>query len=108
MPCVIIDLANDNYYQLEIIGIGEYLCFKEKRIDDMSLQSAKIGYIYKIISMSLDMATMRRLEALGLTKGTNIKVLNRNSGGSVILIVRGSRLALGNKITEAIHIKEVS
>lgn len=74
----------------------------------MTLQKAKIGNFYEVISMNLDMATMRRLEALGLTKGTNIKILNRNRGGSVILMVRGSRLALGNKITEEIHMKEVS
>lgn len=74
----------------------------------MTLKKAKIGAIYRVNSMNLDMATMRRLEALGLTKGTNIRILNRNSGGSVILMVRGSRLALGRKITEAIHMKEVS
>lgn len=58
--------------------------------------------------MNLDRSIMRRLEALGLTKGTNIKILNSNSEGAVILMVRGSRLALGSKIAEAIQMKEVS
>lgn len=74
----------------------------------MTLQNAKIGSVYTVNSLNLDMATMRRLEALGLTKGTDIKVLNRNREGSVILMVRGSRLALGRRITETIHMKEVS
>lgn len=74
----------------------------------MTLQNAKIGTIYTVNSLHMDSVTMRRLEALGLTKGTNIKVLNRNRGGSVILMVRGSRLALGSKIAETIHMKEAS
>lgn len=74
----------------------------------MTLKSAKIGSIYTVESIGLDMATMRRLEALGLTKGTNIRILNHNNSGSVILMVRGSRLALGGKISEAIRMKEVS
>lgn len=74
----------------------------------MTLKNAKIGAVYTIKSLELDQATTRRLEALGLTKGTYIKILNRNREGSVILMVRGSRLALGSKITETIHMKEAS
>lgn len=74
----------------------------------MTLKSADIGAVYTIKSMELDRATMRRLEALGLTKGTEVKILNRNREGSVILMVRGSRLALGSKIAETIHMKEAS
>ncbi|MDD3172382.1 MAG: FeoA family protein [Herbinix sp.] len=74
----------------------------------MTLRNAKIGSIYIVSSMNLDRSIMRRLEALGLTKGTNIKILNSNSEGAVILMVRGSRLALGSKIAEAIQMKEVS
>lgn len=74
----------------------------------MTLQNAKIGSIYTVNSLELDIVTMRRLEALGLTKGTQIKVLNRNRGGSVILMVRGSRLALGKAISESIQMKGAS
>ncbi|MHB8129785.1 MAG: FeoA family protein [Mobilitalea sp.] len=74
----------------------------------MTLQNAKIGVGYTVNSLDLDIATMRRLQALGLTKGTKVKILNRNRGGSVILMVRGSRLALGKKIAETIHAKEAS
>ncbi|MDF2542729.1 MAG: FeoA family protein [Herbinix sp.] len=74
----------------------------------MTLRSAKIGKIYTVNSMNLDMVTMRRLEALGLTRGTNVKILNSNQSGSVIFMVRGSRLAVGKKIADAIQMKEVS
>lgn len=72
----------------------------------MTLVDGKIGKIYTVSSLNLDQAIMRRLEALGLTRGTDIKILNRNRQGSVIIMVRGSRLALGRKITETIQMKE--
>ena len=74
----------------------------------MTLREAKIGSTYTVNSLNLDMVTRRRLEALGLTKGTDINILNRSRSGAVILMVRGSRLALGGKIAETIHMKEAS
>lgn len=74
----------------------------------MTLRDAKIGTTYTVNSLNLDMVTRRRLEALGLTKGTDIFILNRSRSGAVILMVRGSRLALGGKIAETIHMKEAS
>jgi ferrous iron transport protein A len=74
----------------------------------MTLLDAKIGSAYTINSLNLDVVTRRRLEALGLTRGTNISILNRSRSGAVILMVRGSRLALGAKIAETIHMKEAS
>ncbi|HHV11191.1 MAG TPA: ferrous iron transport protein A [Clostridiales bacterium] len=72
----------------------------------MTLVEGKLGEIYTVSSLSLEQAVMRRLEALGLTRGTDIKILNRNREGSVVVMVRGSRLALGRKIAETIRIGE--
>ena len=72
----------------------------------MTLNDAKTGAACTVAALNLDLATKRRLEALGLTVGTDIHVLNRNRGGAVIVKVRGSRLALGKKIAETIHTKE--
>ena len=72
----------------------------------MTLREARIGATYTVSSLNLDMMTRRRLEALGLTRGTDINILNRSRSGAVILMVRGSRLALGSKIAETIHMKE--
>ena len=74
----------------------------------MTLRNAKIGVTHTVSSLELDITTRRRLEALGLTKGTSIKLLNRNRGGSVIIMVRGSRLALGGRIAEAVQTQEAS
>lgn len=74
----------------------------------MTLTSAEIGYTYIVESMDLDLVTKRRLGALGITRGTSVKMLNRNNGGAVIFMVRGSRLAVGRKIAEAIEIRRLS
>jgi ferrous iron transport protein A len=72
----------------------------------MTLASARLGGTYTVIDLGLDMVTRRRLEALGLTRGTKIKLLNRNRSGSVIIMVRGSRFALGKNIAESIQMRE--
>jgi ferrous iron transport protein A len=87
------------------IGLGT---LKIERMHNMTLKDAKIGASYTVNSLNLDIVTRRRLEALGLTKGTDINVLNRSRSGAVILMVRGSRLAIGSKIAETIHMKEAS
>jgi ferrous iron transport protein A len=74
----------------------------------MTLKEGKIGENYIVNALNLDMVTMRRLEALGLTKGTKIKVLNRSRSASIILMVRGSRLALGRGIARSIEMKKAN
>lgn len=74
----------------------------------MTLTGAEIGNTYVVESMDLDQATKRRLGALGITRGTPVRMLNRNSKGAVIFMVRGSRLAVGKKIAEAIEIRRLS
>ena len=98
--------TNDNYYHF-----FEYILsyrYQQRGITSMTLRNGKIGETYTVNTLDLDMITMRRLEALGLTKGTSIKILNRNKSGSVIFMVRGSRLAVGKKIAESIRMKEAS
>lgn len=74
----------------------------------MTLAHGEVGKTYIVNSLGLDNATMRRLGALGLNRGTKVKLLNRNRGGSVIIMVRGSRLALGKHIAELIQMGEAA
>jgi Fe2+ transport system protein FeoA len=41
-----------------------------------------------------------------MTRGTGVRLLNRNREGTVIIMVRGSRLALGKGITGSILVRE--
>lgn len=89
--------ANDNYYHLSYVNRKEYI---------MTLSEAKVGKVYIVKSFDFDIKTVRRLEALGMTRGTKINVINRNRGGAVIFMVRGTRLALGKQIAESIEVVE--
>lgn len=72
----------------------------------MNLLDGRIGKEYIVEALSLEGQTFRRLQALGLTKGTHIKVLNNKKSGTVIFMVRGTRLAVGKKIAASIEAKE--
>lgn len=74
----------------------------------MTLLNGIIGKSYKVEKLTLSGMTQRRLEALGLTGGTTIKVLNNKKSGSVIFMVRGTRLAIGKNIAASIQIEEVN
>lgn len=71
----------------------------------MTLMQAEIGKEYQVERLSLERAVEGRLQALGLTEGTKIKVLNHKRGGSVMFHVRGTRLAVGKQIAEAIQLQ---
>lgn len=68
----------------------------------MNLLDGIIGKEYTVINIEVEENISRRLQALGLTRGTKVKILNNKKSGSVIFKVRGTRLAIGKKIAEGI------
>ena len=72
----------------------------------MSVRNGIIGNVYVVESLQMKGATLRRLEALGLTIGTKITILNNKKSGTVIFMVRGTRLAIGANIADSILIRE--
>lgn len=74
----------------------------------MLLKDAQIGQTYVVEEIDLPFQLECRLEALGMTKGTPISVLNRKGKGSLIIRLRGTRFALGYNITKNIRVKEGS
>jgi len=73
----------------------------------MKLCEGRIGETYVVCSVMVSEAITRRLEALGVNENTRVSVLNKKQSGTMIIKVRGTRLALGKKITGAIEIEEV-
>ena len=65
-----------------------------------------IGGTYRVTDVSVDEQITRRLEALGVNEQTPITILNKKGSGSLIIKVRGTRLALGKKISDGIMVKE--
>ena len=81
---------------------------RQPRIEvNMRLFEGEIGRTYLVHSIDVEEKMMRRLEALGVNEQTPVTILNKKGSGTVIIKVRGTRLALGRRITEGIEIEEV-
>lgn len=72
----------------------------------MKLNEGTVGHTYLVKSVVVDDTITRRLEALGVNEMTPVTILNKKGSGSVIFKVRGTRLAVGRRISEGIQIEE--
>lgn len=70
----------------------------------MTLDKGRPGEEYTVAALSLPQAVEHRLEALGMTLGTKVLVLENKSRGILVLKVRGTRFALGRGITTKIEV----
>ena len=72
----------------------------------MTLRQGTIGNKYQVKEIQLEDKVKRRLQMLGMTKGTGVQVLNNKKSGSIIMKVRGTRFAIGRRIAEGILVEE--
>ena len=72
----------------------------------MTLKLGKKGHSYTIDSLHLPLQLQKRLEALGMTSGTTVSVLNSKSHGTLIINVRGTRFAIGRGISKNINVRD--
>ena len=63
----------------------------------MTLDTGKINETYTIEKIDLPLKLEKRLEALGMTEGTSILVLNTKSRGTLIVNVRGNQVRPGKR-----------
>ncbi|MDD3139883.1 MAG: FeoA domain-containing protein [Lachnospiraceae bacterium] len=73
----------------------------------MILKEGLDNHIYQVVKIELELKIERRLEALGLTPGTIITVLNNQKKGALIVKFRGTRFAIGKRIANHITVLEV-
>lgn len=73
----------------------------------MYLKEGIDHHVYQVDSIDLELQLERRLEALGLTEGTLITVLNNQKKGALTIKFRGTRFAVGRRIAEHITVSEV-
>ena len=72
----------------------------------LRLNECRIGKKYIVSEVQVDEVVTRRLEALGVNEGTPVHIMNKKGSGSVIIKVRGTRLALGRLLSEGIKVME--
>lgn len=86
----------------------EYLKYVQmrKEAEEMRLKEGKANNIYIIEQIDIELNLERRLEALGLTEGSKITVLNNDRKGAMTVRFRGTRFAFGKRIADNIFVKE--
>lgn len=72
----------------------------------MKLRETQPDGTYTVTGMSLPVDMERRLQALGLTCGSRIQVVNRKRHGAMIVKIRGTRFAIGRLLAENIEVGE--
>ncbi|MFA7397453.1 MAG: ferrous iron transport protein A [Crenarchaeota archaeon] len=60
----------------------------------------------KIKKINGGLKLIKRLNEMGLTIGTTIKVVSDSCGGPVLIEVRDSRLAIGRGVSTKIYVEE--
>ena len=74
----------------------------------MTLKEGKNNQTYIVEEIHIELNLERRLEALGLTQGSQITVLNNNKRGAMTVRFRGTRFALGRRIADNIIVREAA
>jgi ferrous iron transport protein A len=95
---------------MEASKAGVFSCHRLKWLHpeeiNMKLYKGEIGKTYIVYGMIVKDAVTGRLQALGVNELTPVTLMNKKGSGTVIIKVRGTRLALGRKISEGIEIRE--
>ena len=73
----------------------------------MKLNEGEKGKNYLVTGVLAEKKVARRLEALGVNERTPVTVLNKKGSGSVIFKVRGTRLAVGKRISDGILVEKM-
>lgn len=71
----------------------------------MYLKEGIIDKTYTVLNIALPSDLKRRLEALGMTVGANVEVIDRKGKGILIIKLRGTNFALGFNITKSIEVE---
>ena len=71
----------------------------------MTLNQSKIGATVNVSKLHLDAALEQRLSILGLIEHTPLKVITKKGDGIMVIMVRGTRLAIGADISKGIEVE---
>lgn len=72
----------------------------------MRLIEGQLGGVYRVKASEVPKALHRRLEALGMTMEATIKIIHKKRNGSMVVVLRGSRFAIGKGIAQRIMVEE--
>ena len=70
----------------------------------MPLSMVSAGEQVQVVAVRAGWGLQRRLADMGLTPGVQVKVINSQRPGPVVIDIRGARLALGHGIAHKIMV----
>ena len=73
----------------------------------MPLAMARPGELVTVTMVRAGWGLQRKLADMGLTPGVQIRIINSQMSGPVLIDLRGSRVALGRGIAHKIIVEEV-
>lgn len=73
----------------------------------MLLKDLQTGESAVVTQIDLPFQIERRLQALGMTLGTRIHCITRKGKGIMVILLRGTRFALGYNMTRNITVDKV-
>ena len=73
----------------------------------MILKEGTNHKLYSVLDINVELDLKRRLQALGLTAGSMVTVLNNDKKGAMTIRFRGTRFAIGKRIAQSIVVEEV-
>nr|WP_130861632.1 FeoA family protein [Bacilliculturomica massiliensis] len=74
----------------------------------MTLAEGNVGQVYTVLNSALPQQVEKRMEALGMTRGSQLRVLHKKNSGTLVILLRGTRFAVGRGLTSNIQVKEAS
>ena len=72
----------------------------------MPLAMARPGKLVTVVGVRAGRGLQRKLADMGLTPGVQIKVINSDMSGPVLIDLRGTRVAMGRGIALKIAVRE--
>ena len=72
----------------------------------MPLSMVSPGELVQVATVRAGWGLQRRLADMGLTPGVQVRVVNSQRPGPVVIEIRGSRLALGQGLAHKIMVKQ--
>ena len=72
----------------------------------MKLYESEIGMLYLVRAVKAAPEDVRSLAVRGVNEGAPLLLLNKKGSGTVLIKVRGTRLALGKTLAEGIEVAE--
>lgn len=68
------------------------------------MSDGKEGVVYRVRSVKLPLQTQKRMQALGMTYDTRVEILHRKGSGTMVVLLRGTRFAIGRGISGKIQV----